>query len=286
MSKKTNKTQEVINYLYIIIGSLALAFAVMGFLAPNKIATGGTAGLAIIFNYLFNVPTGLIMVLINIPLLAVSLKYLGKTFAFKTITCIALTSLFIDIIAGFELLPSMSSDLLLATLYGGIVAGLGLGLVFKGGASAGGGTILAKIITSKVDIKTGTVILILDAIVVSSAGFVFNSVEAALWSLISIFATSKVIDLVLTGRPSQKIVHISSFQNLNALAKNISETLGVNGTIMNGQDLTLGEHKDMIFIVVDKNRLSALQNLVYQYDSKARMIVMEATEMLGKNNRI
>jgi len=99
------------------------------------------------------------------------------------------------------------------------------------------------------------------------------------------FAASKLIDTILTGRQNQKIVHISSLKSLDALSKNITESLGVSGTIVSGNDLDISEQKDIIFIVVEKNRINALKNLVQHYDSSARMIVMEATEMLGENNR-
>jgi len=282
---KLNIKQEMSNYSFITIGSFLLALGVVGFLAPNKIATGGTAGLAIVLHFLIDLPIGVLMALINIPLLAIGMKFLGRKFAIRSIVCIGLTVVFVDVLAEFIKLPSLSDDLMLATLYGGVIIGVGLGFIFKGGGSAGGGTILAKIITSKFDIKTGHVILILDTIVVCLAGFVFNSLELALWSMISIFTASKLIDTILTGRPSQKIVHISSYQNLEELSRNIKDVLGLSGTIMRGNDLDFNEKKDIIFIVIDKNRVNTLKNLVYQYDSKARMIVMEATEMLGENNR-
>jgi len=282
---KINLNRELVNYTFITIGSFLLALGIVGFLAPNKIATGGTAGLAIIFHYVLDMPTGLLMALINIPLLILGLKFLGKKFAYRSTTCILLIVVFVDVLDNFVQLPILSNDLLLATLYGGVSVGLGLGFIFKGGGSAGGGTILAKIIVSKFDVKTGTVVLVLDAIVVCSAGLVFNSLELALWSLISIFAASKLIDTILTGRQNQKIVHISSLKSLDALSKNITESLGVSGTIVSGNDLDISEQKDIIFIVVEKNRINALKNLVQHYDSSARMIVMEATEMLGENNR-
>jgi uncharacterized membrane-anchored protein YitT (DUF2179 family) len=224
---------------------------------------------------------GLLMLLINIPLLLVSLKYLGKKFAIKTIICIAFIVLFVEILTTFFRLPSFSNDLMLATLYGGLSVGLGLGLIFKGGSSAGGGTILAKIISSKTSMKTSTVILILDALVLLSAGYVFKSVELALWSLISIYVGSKVIDTILVGGQSQKIVHISSSKNLNELSRIISESIGVSGTILSGNDLEHSEYKDIIFIMIEKNKLNVLKQIVSNYDSKVKMIVMEATEILG-----
>ena len=276
---------EIFNYCFILAGCLVLAFGVVGFLSPNNIATGGMAGLAIVLHHIFKLPIGLLMALINIPLLLVSLKYLGKQFAIKTIACIGFIVVFIDILGEIIHLPSMSNNLLLATLYGGVTVGIGLGLVFKGGASAGGGTILAKIIASKTTIRTSSVVLIFDAIVVASAGFVFNSIELALWSLISIYVASQLIDTVLIGAQNEKIVHISSSKNLNELSRIISGTLGISGTIVSGHSLGATEYKDIIFIMIDKNRLNALKQLVAEYDENVKMIVMEATEVLGRENR-
>ena len=119
-----------------------MAFGIKAFLAPNEIATGGTAGLAIVFHSLTNLSIGSLMVLINLPLIAPSIKTLGKTFAFRTITCIISLTLFTFLFEYFKL-PVLSQELLLSTLYGGISVGIGLGFIFKDGASAGGGTILA-----------------------------------------------------------------------------------------------------------------------------------------------
>lgn len=273
--------KEIINYTYIVLGSLLLAVGVVGFLDPNKIVTGGTAGLAIAIHHLINLPIGVILVLINVPLLIVSTHYLGKYFAIKTIITIGIIALFIDFLAEGIHFPMLSNNILLATLYGGVVIGVGLGFIFKGGASAGGGTILAKIIVSKFNVKTGSVILALDVIVVVLAGYVFESLELAFWGIISIFTASKMIDMVLTGRSNEKIVHISSGKNLKDLSTIIGNSLGISGTIIQGDDLQHHENKDIIFIVVENNKLNLLKQLVLSYDHQARMIVMEATELLG-----
>ena len=273
--------KEFFNYTFIIIGCAFMAFGVVGFLSPNSIAMGGTGGLAIIFNSLFKVSIGILFALINIPLLLVSIKYLGKYFALKSTIAILLTSLFIDVLSEFVGLTALSNEPLLATLYGGIAVGTGIGFIFKGGGSAGGGTIIARIVTSKTALKTGTVILILDTIVVITCGIVFNSVELALWSMISIFTTTKMIDMILTGRPNERIVHISSCNSLDALGLLINEKIGVNGTLVKGNNLSLTQQKNMIFVTVPINRLNTLKQLIHTEDSTAKMIVMDASEMLG-----
>lgn len=277
-----NYKTEILNYSFIVLGSLVMSVGIVGFLSPNHIATGGTAGLAIVLNHISHLSIGLLMALINIPLLLVSLKYLGKKFAINTIICIASIVFFVDLLAKVIHLQSFSNNLMLATLYGGVTVGAGLGLIFKGGASAGGGTILAKIIAANTSIKTSTVILVLDTLVVASAGIVFNSMELALWSLISIYVASKLIDLILVGANNQKIVHISSAKSLKELSLIITDNLAISGTIIKGNDLGDTEYKDIIFLMIDKNKLTPLKQLVLEYDANVKMIVMEATEVLGK----
>lgn len=284
MSSLFSKT-EIRNYVFIFLGCVFLSLGMVGFLIPNKIATGGIAGLSIIFHHLFNLPTGLVLALVNVPLLLVSVKYLGKKFAFRTIFTIGLTAIMIDFFSEFLNFPTLSNNTLLATLYGGVAVGVGLGLIFKGDASAGAGTILAKILNTKWGVKTGDVILVLDAVVVVSAGLVFNDVELALWSLISIYVASKLIDTIITGKRTEKIVHIAA-RDLETLSHKIAEELNINGTILKGQDLNFATDRNVIFIVVELNRLNALRTLVQQFDANAFMVVMEASELLAPSKRV
>lgn len=276
---------EIRNFIFIVLGCTFLSLGMVGFLIPNKIATGGIAGLSIVLHHLFKMPTGFLLAVVNVPLLLVSVKYLGKKFAVRTIITIALIAILVDFFAEILKFPALSDNTLLATLYGGVSVGIGLGLIFKGDASAGAGTILAKILNQKLGIKTGNVILVLDAVVVISAGIVFQDIELALWSLISIYVASKLIDIILTGRQHEKIVHIAA-KNLEELSHKIADELGINGTILKGKDLNFDFDKNVILIVVEINRLNALKNLVQEFDSNAFMVVMEASELLGPSRRV
>lgn len=276
---------EIRNFIFIVLGCIFLSLGMVGFLIPNKIATGGIAGLSIVLHHLFKMPTGFLLAIVNVPLLLVSVKYLGKKFAIRTIITIALIAILVDFFAEILKFPALSDNTLLATLYGGVAVGIGLGLIFKGDASAGAGTILAKILNQKLGIKTGNVILVLDAVVVISAGIVFQDIELALWSLISIYVASKLIDIILTGRQHEKIVHIAA-KNLEELSRKIADELGINGTILKGKDLNFDFDKNVILIVVEINRLNALKNLVQEFDSNAFMVVMEASELLGPSRRV
>ncbi len=276
---------ELKNYLFIIIGAIFLATGMVGFLIPNKIATGGIAGLSIILHHLFELPTGIILMLVNIPLLLLSLNYLGKKFAIRTIITIVITALFIDLLGEIYAIAAFSDNTLLSSLYGGVFVGIGLGLIFKGESSAGAGTIIAKILNEKANIKTGDAILILDALVVVAAGVVFKDIELALWSLISIYVSAKLINLLLTGSKHQKIVHIA-LDHPEKLQQRITEELGITGTLMQGNDLYNSNHKNIIFIVVDNSKINVLKKMVHATAPNALMIVMEATELLGTSRYI
>lgn len=281
--KKAIQPIEYLNLIFILTGSFIMALGVVGFLAPNKIATGGTAGLAIVLNQVLPLSIGTLMALVNLPLLAIGVKYLGKKFAIKTILCILFIVTFVELIKQAEIFTALSNDRLLATLYGGLTVGIGLGLIFKGGASAGGGTILAKILSQTTSLKTGTIIMILDAFVVMLTAIIFKSLELALWSMIGIYATSKIVDTILIGASNQKIVHLSSLKSLNELSILINQQMGLNGTIVKGNDFGQTEYKDIIFIMIEKNRLNALKQLALSYDKSIKMIVMDASEILGNH---
>lgn len=276
---------EIKNYLFIFCGSLILAIGIVGFLAPNKIATGGTSGLSIILNYISNIPIGMLLLFINIPLLLISVKYIGKRFAFRTTISIVSLALLIDLFREIIQFPVLSDNTLLSTIYGGLCVGLGIGIIFKGDASAGGGAIIARIIKDKYDIKPGTVILTLDVFVVLLSAIVFKNLELALWAMLSIFVASKFIDLVLTGRKQNKIVHIAS-EDLHTLKDIIATKMGVSGTLIEGNDLSKTNQRNIIFLSINKNRIVALKNLVEKHDSKAYMIVLEATELLGSSREL
>ena len=284
METKTIKP-AVINYGLIFFGAFFLALGMVGFLIPNKIATGGIAGLSIIFHYLFNFPTGFILLVVNVPLLFLSGNYLGKKFAIKTIITIILIAIMVDFLVEIVHFPSLSNNTLLSALYGGIAVGLGLGLIFKGESSAGAGTIIAKIFQTKFGFKTGDVLLVLDAIVIIAAGVVFNDIELALWSLISIYVASKMINLILTGNRNEKIIHISTNKE-KAICEQVTAQLGIKGTIINGTDLLFKNEKKLVLIVVENNRLNLLKTIVKNTDEESFMVVMEASELLGSSRKI
>ena len=275
--------EELKNYGFIILGSIILALAVVGFFVPNQIITGGTAGLALLLHYITPLTIGSLIVIVNIPLLIIGGKYLGKMFAARTIITILLISLFIDFFAEILNIKAFIIDTTLASIFGGIFIGLGLALVIKGNSSAGGSTILARIISSKTEIKPGQVILIIDSLIVLSSLLILEDTARILWSVISIYVTTKVVDFILTGSLNKKVVYLVT-NKIDELKKQIREELGPEGTIIKGDGLFEGENKNMILIVVEVTKLQQLRQMIKKTDPDGFLIITEATEMLGRGH--
>lgn len=274
---------EIKNYSYIFFGSLFLSLGVVSLFIPNAIVTGGTSGMAILLHYLLGLPTGVMMIAVNAPLLLIGAKYLGKHFTLRTVVTIVLSAFLIDFFTEVLHVKALSHNVILASLFGGGLIGVGLGLVLSGNASAGGSTILAKIIASKTTIKASSVILFIDIIIIIAIGFIFKDVDLALWSLVSIYVSAKGIDMVLTRGPSKKVVHIVSTK-IELLCEQIVENLGKDGTIIEGNGIFEREAKRMIFLVVENRKIRLLRDIVAQNDKEAFMVVMEASELLGRGH--
>lgn len=276
--------KELANLVSMVAGSLLIALGVVLFLAPNEIATGGTPGLAILLNHILpSFSLGTLMLVINVPLLLIGTRYIGKSFGIRTIIAIFLVSAFVDLLKLVLHIEPVSQDLLLATLFGGIAVGIGVGLVLRGNSSAGGSTILARVLAAKYNIKPGHTILALDALIIIASALVFNGLEQSLWSLISIYVTARCIDMMLTGVPSEKVVHIVTSE-VETVAQDIIKHLGPYGTILSGKGLQQNQEKTMIFVVVESSRITTLRDIIHQNDPDAFMVVMNAAEMLGRGH--
>ena len=274
---------EFRNYLFIVFGSLLLALGVTLFFIPNALVTGGTSGMAILLHYVLGLPTGAMMVAVNAPLLALGAKYLGKAFTFRSIVTIVLSSVLIDFFNEILHVEAFTKDVILAALFGGASIGVGLGLVLSGNASAGGSTILAKIVASKTTIKASSVILAIDVLIIIAIALVFKNADLAMWSLVSIYVTAKSIDFFLTRGPSKKVVHIVSGKT-ELVCQKIHEALGREGTIIEGKGIVGDEAKKMIFLVVENRKVPKLREIIQSSDEDAFIVVMEASALLGRGH--
>jgi len=274
---------EIRNYSFIVLGSLFLSLGVVLFFIPNALVTGGTSGMAILLHYLLGLPTGVMMVAVNAPLLLLGAKYLGRAFTIRSVITIVLSSVFIDGFNELLYVNALTNDVILAAVFGGVCIGVGLGLVLSGNASAGGSTILAKIIASKTTIKASTVILAIDVMIIIAIALIFKNVDLALWSLVSIYVSAKSIDMFLSRGPSKKVVHIVS-SKIDALCGVIVEQIGYEGTIVKGESIFGHESKEMIFLVVENRKIPRLKTLVQSIDEEAFVVLMEASELVGRGH--
>lgn len=275
-------TQELRNYIYIILGSTVLAFGVTWFFAPNHMITGGTAGLSLLLHYITPLSIGTLMIAINIPLLIIGIKYLGKMFAIRTIITLLLVSFLIDTLIRYFHIQAFIHDTILAAIFGGLFVGIGLALIIKGNSSAGGSTIIARIVSSNTEIKPGKVLLFIDLCIVISALFILHDNARVLWSIVSIYISSRVIDMVLTGRLNKKMIYLVT-NKVDILKTKIREDLGQYGTVISGEGL-YGEDKTMILVIVEVTKLQYLRELVKNNDPEAFLIIAEANEMLGRGH--
>lgn len=280
---KLLKNEEFKDYILITFASIILALGVVGFFTPNMIITGGTAGLSLLLYYITDLSIGTLIVAVNLPLLIVGWKYLGKMFAIKTIFTIAIISLLIDFFDKVLNLKAFVQDPILGSIFGGIFIGIGLALVIKANASAGGSTIVARIIASKSEIKPSTVIMVIDSLIILSSLFIFDDTARVLYSIVSIYVSSKIIDTILTGRLNKKVVYLVTNET-ELLRKLITKQLGPEGTIIKGDGLYQDQEKKMILLVVEVAKLQVLRQIVKQNDPDGFLIITEATEMLGRGH--
>lgn len=282
MSKLLN-VEELKSALYILIGSLLIALSVVLFFIPHQFTTGGTPGMAILLHHLTGLSIGSLIVIINIPLLLWGIKYIGKIFAIKTIVTIFLISTFTDLFVKYLDFGLLISNILVASIFGGLIIGFGIGLIIKGNSSAGGSSIIAKIVCANSHFKASYIISFVDALIVISSIYIFKDFEKAVLSVISIYVTAKGMDVVLTGTLSTKVIHITTNEP-ELLSQKITENFGIYGTILSGSGIFKHENKTLIFLVLDVKKLRFLRQIIQECDKDAFMIVMEASEMLGRGH--
>lgn len=276
------KKTELKQYIFIILGSFAMAFGTVCFLSPNEIITGGGVGISLLLHAIFpQITLGIIIAVVSIPFLILSYIYFGKYYLFKTFIVVLLLSTFTDILKEVLKIEAITNDILLAAVFGGIFIGLGVGLVIKGRASTGSTSVVGEIVAKKTKYKAAEVLLAIDATIMFASVFVYNDIDKSLYSMLSVYVGIRVLDIILTGRPSKKIVNIVS-NNVEVLKEQIRERIEEHGTILTGIGLHQGQNKTIIYVTVDAGKIDLLKNLITKYDPDAFMIITEASEFLGR----
>ena len=261
------------------MGVALTALGLVLFLIPNKIAAGGVSGVATILYYVIGSPVGLTMLALNVPLFAMGIYRLGLTFGFRSLYGTLALSAAVDF---FDLvLPVPTGDPFLASLFGGVLGGLGLGLVFRFRGSTGGTSLAAAILRTYTGVNIGQLLFLVDAMVVLAAGFVFQSWELALYALITIFVTAWVIDLVQEGFGYAKAFFIIS-SRVDIIADKILRELGRGATALKGRGLYTDTDREVLLTVVNRSEVSRLKEMVYETDPGAFVILADVREVLGE----
>ena len=271
--------KRVADYIVMIFSAAVYGMAVGLFLDPNMLAPGGVSGIAIILNRVVGVKTGTLMLLINIPIFIFGVWKLGIRMMISTMYSTFLASNFINY---FSRQPAVTQEPLLAALVGGSLAAVGLGVTFKAGSTTGGTDIIVKYLREKMPyLKTGTLMLSLDVLVVTTSAIVFGDLERALYAGISVGVTSFVLDLVLYGRDGAKLIYIISDQSEN-ISKRLLQELDVGVTYLEGAGAYSGKEKQVIFCVLKKPLSPRAETIVKEEDPQAFLIITNATEIFGE----
>lgn len=267
------------DYLGITVGAAITAVSLNMFLIPNKVAAGGVSGLATVLHHLLGWPVGLIMLAFNIPLFIVGVKIMGARYGINTLFGAGVLAVAVDVTAPFT--PVLTNDLLLSSLYGGVVGGIGLGLVFRSKGNTAGTALAAVILNKLLGIRIGQAMMAADFFVIIFAGVAFKSPELALYALISMFVTGQIIDLVQEGPSSSKAFFVMSSQSAKVSDAILTE-LDRGVTLWEAKGCYTGQLREMLLCVVSTSEVTQLKELIYEIDPKAFVIVTSAHEVLGE----
>lgn len=281
--KYISQKEKVLNIIYMILGCAILAMSLNMFLLPNKVSTGGANGIATIIYYFLNIPVSISIFFINIPLFIIAIKILGIKFAIKATLTTLLYIFFVGVMSPLRnilwLIPV--NDRFISAIFGGIVSGFGLSLIFKAGASTGGTDLLAQIINKKITgASTNKILLIIDALVITISTIAFRSVTIGLYSIIAIYLSNKVLDIIFEGIGINKEINIITKEGLK-LTKEFREKLQRGVTLKKCERGYLGEIYYQVTCIVTVSEISEIKKITKIIDEKAFMYISSTNEVMG-----
>ena len=276
---KATAKDILLRYIAIIAGFLIYAAGIAIFLDPNDLAPGGVTGFAIMISYATSIPTGTLVLIINIPLLIIGAKRFGKSFLMYTVVSTVLSSFMINWLSAVRV---GIEDKLLCGIVGGVLMAIGMGIVFKSGGTTGGSDILVKLLRLKYrHLRTGTLFAITDTVIVAISAIVFGNIENALYAGIALVISSMVMDLVLYGPDEAKSLFIIS-DRAKQVADRILSELDIGVTYLQGKGAYSGAEKQVLLCAMRKALFPKVRQIVQQEDPDAFMIVSSATEIFGE----
>jgi uncharacterized membrane-anchored protein YitT (DUF2179 family) len=274
--KKTKKRRILTRAFIIFVGALLVSVGLEIFLVPNNIIDGGVTGLSIMLSHLTGLKLGLFLFLLNLPFLIIGYKQIGKTFAISTLFGVAVMS-----VGTFLLLPvpSLTHDLLLSAVFGGIIVGFGVGLVIRAGGSLDGTEIVAILLTKKSPFSVGEVVMFFNIFILGSAGFIFGW-DRAMYSLIAYYIAYKMIDLTMVGLEQSRSVYIIS-DSPDEIGDALGARLGRGITYLSGEGGYSGEDKKVIFCVITRLEEAKLKSIVEEIDPTAFLAIGHIHDVSG-----
>jgi uncharacterized membrane-anchored protein YitT (DUF2179 family) len=280
------------DYTLILLGSFILAVGFVFFITPHKIVPGGVFGIAIVVHFLTKgvisfwpdgIPIGLFGLILNIPLTWLGIKILGPKFGVKTIVGFVLTSVFIDGIAMLRDVgdAALVNDILLSCVFGGVLCGFGLGLIFKSRATSGGSDIIASILAKYTRLPLGRLMIYVDSVIVLVALVSFKDWAIPLYSWVVIYISGRAIDITLDGADYNKALFIISNKHKEIRDKILFD-LDRGGTYLNGKGMFTDEDKQIIFTVASRREVAILEEFISHEDPDAFITIMDTKEILGE----
>ncbi|OAA92685.1 YitT family protein [Clostridium coskatii] len=280
-TNKSTMYQYIKQYLQMMIGCIIVAFGFNLFLKPNEIASGGTVGISILVQHVFGVEPAITQWCANIPLIFVGLFFMGKKFAMRTVFGSLVLPLCILFTTHFH---ALTLNPLLGAIYGGVLSGIGLGLVFKSDGSTGGTSIIASIANKYTALSIGNSQGLIDGSVIICAGFVFGA-EKALYAIISIYITSKAIDLMQLGFSGSKVAFVISDRS-QLIKKAVLEDLNRGVTVLSGFGGYTEEKRTVLMVVMDQSELNRFKTFIKNIDKDSFIIISDTHEVLGQGFKL
>ncbi|QIZ07857.1 YitT family protein [Priestia megaterium] len=274
--RKLPLRKVILRTIAITIGAILMATGLEIFLVPNHVIDGGITGISIMLAHIIGWKLGIFIFVLNLPFVYMGYKQMGKTFAFSTVYGIIVLSIFVSF---FHPIPAFTDDILLATVFGGMILGMGVGIVIRNGGALDGTEILALVITKKVPFSVGQIIMFINIFILGAAGFVF-SWDRAMYSLLAYVIASKAIDSVVAGLEESKSVWIIS-DEAEEIGNAINARLGRGVTYIKGQGAFTGDSKKVIFSIITRLEESKLTTIVEDIDPTAFLAIADISEVRG-----
>ncbi len=273
--KKLSFTRLLKNFIFISLGAVIAAYALEAFLVPNNVIDGGIIGISMIISHVTKFNLGLLVIILNAPFIILAFKKMGKLFVFQT----AYANIILALALNFFHEYKVTGDILLATVFGGIILGTGVGLILKNTASLDGTEILSLLVSKKFGFSVGEFIMGINLFIYLVAGKVFGW-ESAMYSILTYFIASKVIDIVMEGLNSSKSVRIIS-DDAGAIGNALIERLDISVTYLKGIGGYSGQDKDIIYCVISRLELPKMLEIIKEIDPKAFVSVFDVQEVYG-----